>query len=164
MTENHQFDADARIVSIRMDDQDQPRLPDEVAHERSIAIYDLIEENRFAILAAQGPYALLLRSDSRHIGFDIRTPQETPVMAFVLAMGPFRRIIRDYRMVCDNYYEAIRTMPPSQIQAIDMGRRALHNEGSTLLQERLAGKAVMDFDTARRLFSLICVLRIGKRG
>lgn len=149
----------ARIVHIRLDQPDSPRLSPEAEHERSIAIYDLIEENSFALSEAEGPYHLVLRSDARHIHFDIRSVDDMPIAGFFLAMGPFRRIIRDYKMVCETYYEAIRTKTPSQIQAIDMGRRSLHNEGSDLLKERLDGKATMNDNTSRRLFSLICVLK-----
>ena len=149
-----------QIVDIKLDQPNSPRLPPEVEHERSIAIYDLLEKNSFALPNATGPYHLVLREEMRHIHFDIRSVGDEPVMSFFLAMGPFRRIIRDYKMVCETYYDAIRTKTPSQIQAIDMGRRSLHNEGSVLLKERLDGKATLDDDTARRLFSLICVLKI----
>lgn len=148
-----------RIVKIHLDQPDTPRLSPEAEHERSIAIYDLIEENSFALPEKEGPYHLVLRSDARHIHFDIRDVQDMPLAGFFLAMGPLRRIIRDYKLVCDSYYEAIRTKTPSQIQAIDMGRRALHNEGSEVLRNRLDGKVEMDDVTSRRLFSLICVLK-----
>jgi uncharacterized protein (UPF0262 family) len=151
---------DRRIVRIQLDQPDAPRLTPEAEHERSIAIYDLIEDNSFSLPEQDGPYHLVLRSDARHIHFDIRTVEDMPLAGFFLAMGPLRRIIRDYKLVCDSYYEAIRTKTPSQIQAIDMGRRALHNEGSSLLQERLDGKVEMDNNTSRRLFSLICVLKM----
>ncbi|MCE2516545.1 MAG: UPF0262 family protein [Alphaproteobacteria bacterium] len=149
----------ARIVHIRLDQPDSPRLSPEAEHERSIAIYDLIEQNSFSLPDAEGPYHLILRSDMRHIHFDIRSVDDLPIAGFFLAMGPLRRIIRDYKMVCDSYYDAIRTKTPSQIQSIDMGRRSLHNEGSVLLRERLEGKVIMDDNTSRRLFSLICVLK-----
>lgn len=148
-----------RIVHIRLDQPDAPRLTPEAEHERSIAIYDLIEENSFSLPDADGPYHLVLRSDARHIHFDVRNVEDLPLAGFFLAMGPFRRIIRDYKMVCETYYNAIRTKTPSQIQSIDMGRRSLHNEGADLLKERLDGKVSMDDTTARRLFSLICVLK-----
>jgi uncharacterized protein (UPF0262 family) len=148
-----------RIVLIRLDQPDSPPLSPEAEHERSVAIYDLIEENNFSLPDVGGPYHLVLRSDTRHIHFDIRTVDDEPLVGFFMAMGPLRRTIRDYRMVCESYYDAIRTKTPSQIQSIDMGRRSLHNEGSVLLQERLDGKVIMDEDTSRRLFSLICVLK-----
>lgn len=149
----------SKIVLIKLDQADQPRLSPEAEHERSIAIYDLIEQNSFALPDYDGPYHVNLRADLRHIHFDIRTVDDMPIAGFFLAMGPLRRIIRDYRMVCESYYDAIRTKTPSQIQAIDMGRRSLHNEGSQILLDRLTGKVTMDENTSRRLFSLICVLK-----
>ena len=149
----------SKIVLIKLDQADQPRLSAEAEHERSIAIYDLIEQNNFALPDFEGPYHVILRADLRHIHFDIRTVDDMPVAGFFLAMGPLRRIIRDYQMVCESYYDAIRTKTPQQIQAIDMGRRSLHNEGSEILLDRLAGKVEMDDNTSRRLFSLICVLK-----
>lgn len=128
-------------------------------HERNIAVYDLIEENVFSLPDHAGPYHLIMRSDARHIHFDIRSTEDQPLAGFFLAMGPLRRVIRDYRLVCESYYEAIRTKTPAQIQAIDMGRRSLHDEGSGILRQRLEGKVDMDHDTSRRLFSLICVLK-----
>ena len=148
-----------RIVHIELDQEGQPLLSPEVEQERSIAIYDLIEENSFHLPDKPGPYNLVIRSEARHINFDISTADGQPLAGFFLAMGPFRRIIRDYRTVCESYYDAIRTKTPSQIQAIDMGRRSLHDEGSALLKERLEGKASMDDATSRRLFSLVCVLK-----
>lgn len=147
-----------RIIHIHLD-QGGVRISAEDEHERNIAVYDLIEENIFVLPERPGPYHLIMRSDPRHIHFDIRSPDDEPLAGFFLAMGPLRRVIRDYRLVCESYYEAIRTKTPAQIQAIDMGRRALHNEGSELLQARLDGKVMTDFKTARRLFTLICVLQ-----
>ena len=147
-----------KIIHIHLD-QGGMRMSPEDEHERNIAIYDLIEENVFGLPDHPGPYHLVMRSDARHIHFDIRSPDEVPLAGFFLAMGPLRRVIRDYRLVCESYYEAIRTKTPAQIQAIDMGRRSLHDEGSTILRERLDGKVDMDHDTSRRLFSLICVLK-----
>ena len=149
----------SKIVLIKLDQADQPRLTAEAEHERSIAIYDLIEQNSFALPDQDGPYHVILRADLRHIHFDIRTVDDMPIAGFFLAMGPLRRIIRDYRMVCESYYDAIRTKTPTQIQAIDMGRRSLHNEGSQILLDRLSGKVAMDEKTSRRFFSLICVLK-----
>ena len=149
----------SKIVLIKLDQPDAPRLSPEAEHERSIAIYDLIEANSFDLPDHDGPYHLVLRADLRHIHFDVRSVDDQPMVGFFLAMGPLRRIIRDYRMVCDSYYDAIRTKTPSQIQAIDMGRRSLHNEGSQILLDRLSGKVAMDENTSRRLFSLICVLK-----
>ena len=155
-----------RIIEIQLDAQNQPRLSADHEQERSVAIFDLIEENFFALAAADsytGPYILGLSADARHIHFEIRDNTNQPRANFLLAMGPLRRIMRDYQMVCDSYYQAIRTKTPSQIQAIDMGRRALHDEGAQILQQRLEGKIKMDHPTARRLFSLVFVLKQGTR-
>jgi uncharacterized protein (UPF0262 family) len=153
--EQHTID---RLVKVELDDSDMPRLTAEAEQERAIAIYDLLEENLFRLTEQHGPYHLFLRLEGRHVHFDIRTTDNIGLIQFFMAMGPLRRVMRDYFHVCDTYYEAIRTKSPSQIQAIDMGRRALHNEGSELLQSRLEGKVETDFQTARRLFTLICVL------
>ena len=163
-----------RIIEIQLDAQNQPRLSADHEQERSVAIFDLIEENYFALIAPDshpdshpdaymGPYILGLNSDARHIHFEIRDSTNQPRANFLLAMGPLRRVMRDYQMVCDSYYQAIRTKTPSQIQAIDMGRRALHDEGAQILQQRLEGKIKMDHPTARRLFSLVFVLKQGTR-
>ena len=147
-----------RLVKIELDDTDMPRLSAEAEQERAIAIYDILEDNVFRLDASDGPYHLYLRLEGRHVHFDIRDIDYVSLAQFFMAMGPLRRVMRDYFHVCDTYYEAIRTKSPSQIQAIDMGRRALHNEGSEILQSRLDGKVETDFQTARRLFTLICVL------
>ena len=147
-----------RLVKIELDDTDMPRQSAEAEQERAIAIYDILEDNVFRLDASDGPYHLYLRLEGRHVHFDIRDLDDVSLAQFFMAMGPLRRVMRDYFHVCDTYYEAIRTKTPSQIQAIDMGRRALHNEGSELLQSRLDGKVETDFQTARRLFTLICVL------
>lgn len=107
---------------------------------------------------AEGPFALRLAIEDDRLVFDVRQEDDTPVRAFVFALGPLRRIIKDYFLICESYYEAVRDAPLAQIEAIDMGRRGVHNEGSTLLRERLSGKIEVDFDTARRLFTLICAL------
>ena len=142
-----------------LDDAGKPRRSAEAEQERAIAIYDILEDNIFRLESQAGPFHLTLRLEGRHVHFDIRQANETPLIQFFMAMGPLRRVMRDYFHVCDTYYDAIRTKSPSQIQAIDMGRRALHNEGSELLQARLEGKVETDFQTARRLFTLICVLQ-----
>ena len=149
-----------RVVRIDLDqDDDRPLLSPEAEQERSIAIYDLVEENVFFLPAIPGPYNLVIGMQARHIHFDVRDTKDRPLAGFFIAMGPLRRVIRDYRTVCESYFDAIRTKTPSQIQAIDMGRRSLHDEGSNLLRERLDGKVEIDDATARRLFSLICVLK-----
>ena len=148
-----------RLVKIDLDDVGKPRRSAEAEQERAIAIYDILEDNIFRLESQTGPFHLTLRLEGRHVHFDIRQANETPLNQFFMAMGPLRRVMRDYFHVGDNYYDAIRNKSPSQIQAIDMGRRALHNEGSELLQARLDGKVETDFQTARRLFTLICVLQ-----
>lgn len=147
-----------RIVKIELEIDSQHRISSAQEHERAVAIYDLLDSNQFEVTNFTGPYHLYLRTDQRHIHFDIRDNGDSALINFFMALGPLRRIMRDYFFVCDSYYEAIRTKSPSQIQAIDMGRRALHNEGSELLAERLQNHAQFDHQTARRLFTLICVL------
>ena len=148
-----------RLVKIELDDVAGPRRSAEAEQERAIAIYDILEENLFGVPEHIGPFHLYLKLEGRHVHFDIRNEDDIEIAQFFMAMGPLRRVIRDYFHVCDTYYDAIRNKSPSQIQAIDMGRRALHNEGSELLQVRLDGKVMTDFKTARRLFTLICVLQ-----
>ncbi len=150
-----------RIVHLHLDEPTQVRRRPEVEHERAIAVFDLLEENYFAPVGDYtGPYSLHLAVEDNRLIFDIRGEDDGPLLAVPLPLTPFRSIVKDYFLVCDSYYNAIRRSSPSQIEAIDMGRRGLHNEGSTLLKERLAGKVEVDFDTARRLFTLICVLHI----
>jgi uncharacterized protein (UPF0262 family) len=148
-----------RLVKVSLDDASMAAASRDAEHERAVAIYDLIEENSFAPLGHDGgPYCLALQLVENRLVFDIRTEDDAPVIAHHLSLSPFRRRVKDYFLVCESYYQAIRTSTPSQIEAIDMGRRALHNEGSELLQERLKDKISMDFDTARRLFTLLTVL------
>ena len=148
-----------RLVAVTLDDKSIGRGNPDQEHERAIAIYDLIEENSFAPVEHEGgPYALRLGIADNRLVFEITLPDGAPVVAHHLSLNPFRRIVRDYFMICDSYYDAIRNATPDRIEAIDMGRRGLHNEGSTILMERLKEKVDLDFDTARRLFTLICVL------
>lgn len=152
---------DQHLVNITLDEKTVLRRSAEVEHERQVAIYDLLEENAFAPVGGHaGPYSLHLRIEENRLVFDIRNEAEAPLETVQLPLLPFRRIVRDYFSVCESYYQAIKTASPAKIEAIDMGRRGLHNEGSELLQERLDGKVEIDFDTARRLFTLICVLHI----
>jgi len=131
----------------------------DIEHERAVAIYDLVGENSFAPLGHDGgPYCLNLQLVDNRLVFDIRTEDGQPVVAHHLSLTPFRRLVKDYFLVCESYYQAIRTATPSQIEAIDMGRRGLHDEASELLMDRLKDKVAIDFDTARRLFTLITVL------
>jgi uncharacterized protein (UPF0262 family) len=148
-----------RLVSIVLDDQSIGRGNPDQEHERAIAIYDLIEINSFSIPDIdRGPYALNIAMHESKLVFDIRTQSNDPIITHILSLTPFRRILKDYFLVCESYYAAIRTATPAQIEAIDMGRRGLHNEGAHLLGERLAGKINCDFDTTRRLFTLVTAL------
>ncbi len=149
----------AKLVAITLDEESIGRSGPDIEHERAVAIYDLIEENSFQPVGQEpGAYALHLSMAENRLAFDIRTADGKPLVAHLLSLSPFRRIVKDYFMICDSYYEAIRTATPERIEAIDMGRRGLHDEGSQILMERLNGKVDIDFATARRLFTLICVL------
>lgn len=150
-----------RIAHVQLDEKTMVRRQAEVEHERNIAIYDLLEENHFAPHGEYvGPYHLHLRLDDNRLIFDVRTIEDSPLLEVPLPLKSFQSIVKDYFMICESYYSAIKKATPSQIEAIDMGRRGLHNEGSEFLKERLAGKVDVDFDTARRLFTLVCVLHI----
>ena len=154
-------DPSKRIAHLELDERTVLRRNPDVEHERSVAIFDLLEENRFGPVGHEGgPYHLRLGIADNNLVFDIRDVADQPVDRVTLSLASFRGIVKDYFMVCESYYAAIRQATPSQIEAIDMGRRGLHNEGSELLRERLSDKVEIDFDTARRLFTLICVLHI----
>jgi uncharacterized protein (UPF0262 family) len=147
------------IVAVTLDEESIGRSGPDIEHERAIAIYDLIEKNLFAPEGASGgPFTLHIGITGSRLMFDIRREDGTPVVAHLLSLTPFRRIVKDYFMICDSYYQAIRTATPDKIEALDMGRRGVHNEGSRILMERLKEKVSLDMDTARRLFTLICVL------
>ena len=150
-----------RIVEISLDERTVVRRSPDVEHERAVAIYDLTEENYFAPVGDDsGPYHLHLSIAENRLLFDIRSDADEAVATVTLPLLPLRRIVKDYFAICESYYEAIRTASPSKIEAIDMGRRGLHDEGCEILRDRLDGKVEIDFDTARRLFTLICVLHI----
>ncbi|WP_312360374.1 UPF0262 family protein [Agrobacterium sp.] len=149
---------DFRLCDVVLDDSIGRSTPD-VEHERAVAIFDLIEENTFEPAGHEGgPYRLHISLVDAKLVFAIKTEDEKDVSTHVLSLTPFRRIIKDYFLICESYYEAIRSSTPSQIEAIDMGRRGIHNDGSQTLMDRLSGKIKVDFDTARRLFTLVCVL------
>jgi uncharacterized protein (UPF0262 family) len=149
-----------RVVDIVLDEATMaPRSP-EVEHERKVAIFDLLEGNQFDLNGAEGPYRLRLAVHESRLLLDVRSEGDRKLRDIVLSLTPFRKVVKDYFMICESYYAAIKKLSPSQIEALDMGRRGLHNEGSELLRERLAGKVDMDFDTARRLFTLICALLV----
>lgn len=150
-----------RLAQVQLDEKTLVRRKPEVEHERAIAIYDLLEENYFRPQGEfEGPYSLRISLADNRLILDIRSEGGDPLLEVLLPMAPFRTIVKDYFMVCESYYGAIKKSTPSQIEAIDMGRRGLHNEGSELLRERLSGKIDVDLETARRLFTLVCVLHI----
>jgi uncharacterized protein (UPF0262 family) len=152
-------DSKARLVAITLDEASIGRANRNIEHEREVAIFDILESNKFELDGrAGGPYELTLRLVEDRLAFAVAEPDAGEPFTVVLSLTPLRRVIKDYFIVCESYYQAIRTAPPSRIQAIDMGRRALHDEGSRVLTERLKGKINVDPDTARRLFTLICAL------
>lgn len=148
-----------RLVDVVLDESIGRSTPD-VEHERAVAIFDLIEENSFHPVGdeAGGPYRLRLSLVESRLVMEVNRENGDHVITHILSLTPFRRVVKDYFLICESYFEAIKSSSPSQIEAIDMGRRGLHNEGSQTLMERLAGKIEVDFDTARRLFTLVCVL------
>nr|WP_237152336.1 UPF0262 family protein [Oryzibacter oryziterrae] len=149
-----------RLVAVTLDEASISHISREVDHERRVAIYDLVDDNSFAPAGHDsGEFTLNLALVSGRLVMQIGRQDGTQVITHVLSLSPFRRIVRDYFVVCDSYYQAIKTASPSQIEAIDMGRRGLHNEGARALMERLDGKIVIDMNTARRLFTLIAVLQ-----
>ena len=156
-----------RICHIEIDDSGLPPATAEIEQERKVAVFDLLEDNSFALpprdgrTPPPGPYRLGLAIRERRLVIEVGTEAGEDVTAFHLSLGPFRQVVKDYYQICGSYYSAVKTLPPSQIEAIDMARRGIHNEGARILLERLEGKADLDIDTARRLFTLICVLHFG---
>jgi uncharacterized protein (UPF0262 family) len=149
----------ARIVSIEIDDKSLAPAGPDADHERKVAIFDILEGNTFRLVGHEGgPYAVVLSLADNRLVFDVAEESGAPVRKLMLSLTTLRRVIKDYFMICDSYYDAIRNATPSQIEAIDMGRRGLHNEGSQILTEKLADKVEVDFDTSRRLFTLVCAL------
>lgn len=157
----------SRICHIEIDDRALAPPTPEIEQERKVAIFDLLEENRFSIPARDGravpdgPYRLFLAIRDKRLVFDVTTESGEPAAEFHLSLGPFRQVVKDYFQICASYFDAVKKLPPSQIEAIDMARRGIHDEGARVLEERLQGKAEIDHDTARRLFTLICVLHFG---
>lgn len=149
-----------RLSAVTLDEASIGRGGPDVEHERATAIYDLLEDNSFFPRGdtGEGPYVLAIGLMDNRLVLDIRREGGDAVVQHHLSLTPFRKVVKDYFLVCESYYEAIRSASPTQIEAIDMGRRGLHNEGSDLLRERLKDKVEVDFDTARRLFTLICAL------
>jgi uncharacterized protein (UPF0262 family) len=150
-----------RLVDIQLIEKTAVRRRPEAEHERKVAIFDLLEANHFVpAVDHPGPYKLELSAEETRLIFDIRAADGGELARVPLALQPFRGIVKDYFKVCETYYQAIKGASPSRIEAIDMGRRGLHDEGSRLLQSELAGRIEIDHDTARRLFTLLCVLHI----
>lgn len=150
-----------RLIAVDLDEASIVHRGPDVAHERQIAIFDLLEANYFEPAGSSGgPYRLRLAIQESRLVFDIALEDGAAHAMHILSLAPLKRVIRDYFVVCDSYYQAIRSASPMQIEAIDMGRRGLHDEGSQVLKERLNGKVTVDHDTARRLFTLICALHI----
>lgn len=150
-----------RLTDVRLDEASLAAASADAEHERRVAIFDLLEANSFIVDGIDdGPYVLDLSIVDQRLVFRVLRADGGELRTFILSLAPFRKVIRDYFLVCESYFSAIRTATPTQIEAIDMGRRGLHNEGSTLLSERLAGKVTIDFDTSRRLFTLICALHV----
>ncbi len=156
-----------RLCQIEIDENGLARPTPEIEQERRVAIYDLLEENSFTLPPRterelpHGPYQLHLAIREGRLVFDIATEDGAKAAEFHLSLGPFRQVVKDYFQICESYFDAVKRLPPSQIEAIDMARRGIHNEGAAILRERLSGKAEIDTDTARRLFTLICVLHWG---
>lgn len=157
----------SRIIAIELDDANLPPPTPEVEQERKVALFDLMEENSFALperderAVPEGPFRLHLSIREKRLVFDVTTEVGDKAAEFHLSLSPFRQVVKDYFQICKSYFDAVKTQPASQIETIDMARRGIHNEGARILQERLEGKAEVDNDTARRLFTLICVLHFG---
>ena len=157
----------SHIVEIVLDDAGLPPPTPEIEQERKVAMFDLLEENSFVLpgrdgrVAPEGPYRVNLSIRDKRLVFDVATTAGRKAGEFHLSLGPFRQVVKDYFQICESYFEAVKTLPPGQIETIDMARRGIHDEGSRVLQDRLSGKVEIDKPTARRLFTLICVLHFG---
>ena len=155
------------ISHIVLDDANLPPPTPEIEQERKVAMFDLLEQNTFVLPTRDGrempagPYHVGLSIREKRLVFDVTTEAAEKAAEFHLSLGPFRQVVKDYFQICESYFDAVKNMPPSQLETIDMARRGIHSEGSRVLQERLEGKAEIDTDTARRLFTLICVLHFG---
>ncbi len=160
MTSKDQAQTPSRLIEVELDEASMGAHTLEAEHERKVAIFDLLEENRFELAnGPAGPYKLRIGIVEHRLAFTVTAGDASePPATFLLSLSPFRKVVKDYFLVCGNYFEAIKSAPPSRIEALDMGRRALHDEGSKLLIERLHGKVTMDGPTSRRLFTLLCAL------
>ena len=156
----------SHIAEIKLDDSALPPPTPEIEQERKVAIFDLLEDNTFILPQRDerdvpaGPYHLTLSIRDKRLVFEVDTIDDERAAEFHLSLGPFRQVVKDYFQICESYFNAVKTLPPSQIETIDMARRGIHNRAAELLVERLEGKIETDFATARRLFTLICVLHI----
>lgn len=157
----------SHIAHIELDDRNLPPPTPEIEQERRVAIFDLMEENSFTLpkrddrIVPEGPYKVGLSIRDKRLVFDVQTEAGDAAAQFLLSLGPFRQVVKDYFAICKSYFDAVKNLPPAQIETIDMARRGIHDEGARVLEERLEGKAIVDHDTARRLFTLICVLHFG---
>jgi len=155
-----------RLIEVTLDETGLTKPTPEIAQELRVAIFDLLEANRFALPgrdgrpAPAGPYRLGLAIRDRRLVFEATAETGDKAGEFHLSLTPFAQVVKDYFQICGAYFDAVKRLPPAQIEAIDMGRRGIHNEGSRILLERLAGKVDTDMATARRLFTLICVLHV----
>ena len=149
------------ISHIVLNDKHSPPPTSEIEKERKVALYDLLEENKFEVPAVSGPYHLILSIKEKRLVFEVSKEDRSPVIEFHLSLSPFRQVVKDYWAICESYYDAVKNLPPGQIETIDMARRGIHDEGARILLERLDGKAIINNDTSRRLFTLICVLHFG---
>lgn len=155
------------ICQLDLDDRNLPPPTPEIEQERRVAMFDLLEENSFDLPkradreVPDGPYRLGLSIYDKRLIFALSTQQDTPAAEFHLSLSPFRQAVKDYWTICESYFEAVKTLPAGQIETIDMARRGIHDEGARILSERLEGKAQIDHPTARRLFTLVCVLHFG---
>ena len=155
------------LSDIKLDDRNLPSPTAEIEQERKVAIFDLLEKNTFKLpekapkRIVQGPFNLDLAINDKRLVFDLSTAAGDKLAEFHLSLSPFKQVVKDYWSICESYYDAVKNLPPGQIETIDMARRGIHNEGARILLERLEGKAEIDYDTSRRLFTLICVLHFG---
>ena len=149
------------ISHIELNDKHIPPPTSEIEKERRVALYDLLEENKFEVPSVSGPYHLILSIKEKRLVFEVSREDRSPVIEFHLSLSPFRQVVKDYWAICESYYDAVKNLPPGQIETVDMARRGIHDEGARILLERLDGKAIINNDTSRRLFTLICVLHFG---
>ena len=149
------------ISHIELNDKHSPPPTADIEKERRVALYDLLEGNKFEVPSKSGPYHLILSIKDKRLVFEVTKEDQSPVSEFHLSLSPFRQVVKDYWAICESYYDAVKNLPPGKIETIDMARRGIHDEGARILLERLEEKAILDRDTSRRLFTLICILHFG---